>query len=102
VTAFPEREHRSGRDYEGLTSQPPRFPVGPAQRIIDLKGGPDMVWPPQLGDRVRSNAQRVYQRSIARGWFTVAAADQIACSLGLHPALVWGDAWFEPYLESVA
>lgn len=43
-----------------------------------------------------------YGRAQQRGFFTTTAADRIAMSLGLHPAQIWGDAWFEPYLSESA
>jgi hypothetical protein len=41
-----------------------------------------------------------YWRAKKAGWLTVMAADQLAVSLGLHPCLIWGDEWFEPYLTA--
>jgi hypothetical protein len=40
-----------------------------------------------VGDRI--------WRSQVRRELTINIADRIACSLGLHPALVWGDEWWE-------
>jgi hypothetical protein len=96
------RRHRPESDYAGLTKTPPKLPPGPCQRVVDLMGGPPALWQHGTGPRGRHSTWRVYERALARGYFTVVGADIVACSIGVHPAQIWGDAWFEPYLEGAA
>lgn len=36
-----------------------------------------------------------YRRAVRDGRLTERAADQLACHLGEHPALIWGEAWWD-------
>ena len=42
------------------------------------------------------------QKALEEAQAALAAADKLACHLGIHPALIWGDAWFEPYIHDAA
>ncbi len=40
------------------------------------------------------NQQREFFRGKKQGWYSLWKADELACALGLHPAMVWGDEFF--------
>lgn len=40
-------------------------------------------------------SERLLYRARAAGGLTAAQADLIACRIGLHPALIWGELWSE-------
>lgn len=81
----------------------PRLPIEPLVRVVELAGGVNVVFPdcrdPSKRDRASRNAHRAFDRCVQRGFCTMHAADLLAVQLGTHPALIWGDAWFAPYLE---
>jgi hypothetical protein len=77
--------------------------------------GPRAVLPAEpLLERVRTRGgfracttpdealERAYSRALASGQLTPAAADRLAVRvLGEHPAMVWGDDWWEDVEEPV-
>jgi hypothetical protein len=42
------------------------------------------------------------EKARSRGRISVRTADRAAIALGLHPALIWGDAWWVPVTEEAA
>jgi hypothetical protein len=62
-------------------------------RSTTLGGGIDegrsSLWPQ------KSREYRAFERAQTAGWFTFGAADRMAVDLGLHPALIWGELWWD-------
>lgn len=80
----------------------PSLPAAPLVGLVARSGGPRLA-AIEYGTRryltpSRLEAlERAYQRAARAGRLTVYAADELAVRLlGLHPAEVWGDAWWEP------
>lgn len=48
-----------------------------------------------VGWGYRTWQQKAWYRAQASGKITESAADRLAVDLGLHPAEIWGDAWWE-------
>lgn len=55
----------------------------------------DPYWP-RLIDRThyRSELRLALEKARTRGFVSVHTADRAAIAIGLHPALIWGDAWW--------
>ena len=77
-----------------------RLPVGPILRHLHLRGG-DVVGTClatagyHKGTAARAGLDKALERAINDGHLTLTAADAICCHvLGLHPCLVYGDAWW--------
>lgn len=66
--------------YEG-----PFLPFGPVTRFID--GNVNTIL-----DRA---ARQTYNRAKSAGRLSPVQADRLAVALGLHPADVWGQAWWD-------
>lgn len=85
----------------------PRLPFAPLMAVVERRGwAPDPVNYQALGaNRTAAMVLGVSLRTIVR-WrrhgLTWDAADKAACSLGLHPASVWGDAFWAEDEEAVA
>lgn len=47
----------------------------------------------QIAGPLRIDRSQSWQWS-NRGWVTVDQADRIACALGVHPSVIWGDLWW--------
>ena len=77
-----------------------RLPIEPILRHLHLMGG-DLVGTClatagyHKGTVARARLDKALERGITDGHLTIAAADAICCHvLGLHPCLVYGDAWW--------
>lgn len=53
-----------------------------------------------LGWTHRTWQNRAYMRGQQKGIVAYSAADRLACDLGMHPAEIWGEAWWELSVES--
>ncbi len=49
---------------------------------------------PSARNALPDKVQRAIYRGARAGGFTVAAADEIACALGMHPFEIWGSDWW--------
>lgn len=67
------------------------LPAAPLVRVVEAAGGMRAL-------HVRDERlERSYYRAKRAGTLTVWAADKLAViGLRTHPALLWGDAWWEP------
>jgi len=62
---------------------------------VDRRGGPDALGR-GLPRPERTSLLAAYSRAVLSGRVTVTAADRLAITgLGLHPALVFGPAWYD-------
>lgn len=82
--------------------QPPRLPIQPLATLIAAQGGLRACGirrrPGDLIDRRRwvARLQRAYERARHSGWVSLHAADELSVNgLRLHPAEVWGNAWWD-------
>lgn len=67
------------------------LPAQPLLKAVELQGEVPVL--SQLGGRLAKS----FYRARRSGHLTVWAADELAVhGLGQHPALVWGDAWWDP------
>jgi len=79
------------------------LPTAPILRHLELMGGPyagltAAGYPQESKDRDRLD--KALQRAIKRGYVSIAVADQLCCEvLRVHPALVYGDAWWDGTLD---
>lgn len=67
------------------------LPAAPLVRVVEAAGGMRQL-------HVRDDRlERSFYRARRSGHLTLWAADELAVhALGQHPALVWGDAWWDP------
>ncbi len=74
----------------------PRLPIAPLVRLVERAGGCAAASTRTGLDNDRLDRLRAaYHRGRKAGEVTVGIADELAIRfLGLHPALVWGDAWW--------
>lgn len=74
---------------------PRELPFAPVAGILEArKDKPSAEWVGlALGAPTPMAARRLYYRTVARG-LTVWEADRLATRLGLHPSLIWGEAWW--------
>jgi hypothetical protein len=82
--------------------QPPALPIRPLETLIAAQGGLAACGirrqPGDLLDRIRwvARLQRAHARARRSGFVSLRAADQLAVhGLRLHPAEVWGNAWWD-------
>lgn len=67
----------------------PRLDPEKIRQIAHEKGVSHRELARRAGMTVRSMQKRLYEP------LTWRTADRLACALGLHPALVWGDEWWQ-------
>lgn len=82
---------RQARRASGLSERrgvpAPRLPIDPLCRAVGLPPGAVMA-------RQTGVCRRELVRASVTGEITIWMADRLACRLGLHPSLVWGDDWW--------
>ena len=84
----------------------PRLPFAPLQAVVESRAVKS-AWNPagnavqgggmltSLGWRHNGWQARAWQKYRAAGQIPVMAADRLACALGMHPAEIWGEDWWD-------
>lgn len=86
-----ERIHRRARRARRAAEREQRFDIAPILAAIEARG---------ILENKHAGIWRLLHRAKVRGYCGALTADRLSIViLGLHPALVWGDAW---WLEDVA
>lgn len=92
----------SPRGQRAARPAPLRLPFAPLLSLVETHGGLAALGLSHREDdsaertRHLERTMRVYWRSRKRGWIGLYEADRFAVQvLGLHPCMVWGQAWWD-------
>lgn len=71
------------------------LPAAPLLAAVQARGGLRACGVRREETPGAERLTKAYYRAVQRGWLNCFVADELAVAvLGLHPAAVWGDAWF--------